>query len=251
MLTTSLNRSLLTLAQVRFAQVLLAGCILVGSVATAAAAPAAGHASWPYQWPIRAPITDPFRAPANPYGPGNRGIEFATQPGSSVVAASAGMVSFASSVAGRLYVTIVHPDGVRTSYGPLRTIDVRRGATVAGGDHIGTTIDWVFVSARIASAYVDPAVLFGRSGAGLAHLVPYPAAPFPFAAATPSRISQTQQTRAVARGAASSASLASTKILPALLAFASQRLHCPAGDNSVAIEVCPRFGSNAETEPLT
>jgi len=251
MLTANLHRSLLAVAQVRLAQVLLAGCILVGSVATAAAAPAAGQASWPYQWPIRAPITDPFRAPASPFGPGNRGLEFATQPGSSIVAASTGLVSFASSVAGRLYVTIVHPDGVRTSYGPLRTIDVQRGATVARGDHIGTTIHWVFVSARIASAYVDPAVLFGGSGAGPAHLVPYSAAPFPFSSATPSRTSQTERTRAVAQGPTSSAFLASTKILPALSAFASQRLHCPAGDNSVATEVCPRFGSNAETEPLT
>jgi len=245
-LTANLHRSLLAVAQV-----LLVGCMLAGSVGTAAAAPAADQAAWPYQWPIRAPITDPFRAPASPYGPGNRGIEFATRPGSSIVAASTGTVTFASSVAGRLYVTIVHPDGVRTSYGPLRAIDVQRGATVARGDHIGTTIDWVFVSARIASAYVDPAVLFGGSGAGPAHLVPYSAAPFPFSTATPVRISPTEQTRAVAQGAASSAFVASTKILPALSAFVTQRLHCPAGDNSVATEVCPRFGSNAETEPLT
>src|SRR2546426_469687 len=41
-----------------------------------------------YRPPVEAPVTDPFRPPLTPYGPGNRGIEYATVPGASVHAAA-------------------------------------------------------------------------------------------------------------------------------------------------------------------
>ena len=31
--------------------------------------------------PVSAPVIDPFRLPFGPYGPGNRGLEYATRPG--------------------------------------------------------------------------------------------------------------------------------------------------------------------------
>src|SRR6476660_8453070 len=69
-----------------------------------------------YQPPVNAAITDPFRPPLTPYGPGNRGIDYATVPGTLVHAAADGLVQFAGAVAGGLHVTVLHRDGVRTTY---------------------------------------------------------------------------------------------------------------------------------------
>ena len=61
--------------------------------------------------PVDAPVADPFRPPEDPYGPGNRGIEYDTEPGSVVRAAAAGSVVFSGAVAGSLYVTLDHGGG--------------------------------------------------------------------------------------------------------------------------------------------
>ncbi|MEZ5281645.1 MAG: M23 family metallopeptidase [Acidimicrobiales bacterium] len=149
----------------RFSFVRLAVCaaalLLIPQWATAAGADAVPRTDWPYQWPVVAPIADPFRAPASPYGAGNRGIEFDTAPGTFVAAAGAGVVTFAGPVAGQRWVTISHPDGVRTSYGPLAEVLVATGRSVNRGEHIATSSSRLHVSARIGDAYVDPAVLFG------------------------------------------------------------------------------------------
>ena len=129
---------------------------------------------WPYRWPVLAPVVDPFRPPSTPYGPGNRGVEMATTPGQTVVAAREGRVTFAGPVAGSLYVTVLHPDGVRTSYAYLASITVTRGQVVAAGQPLGTTGSRFHVGARIGDAYVDPAILFGGRGAGRVWLVPVP-----------------------------------------------------------------------------
>lgn len=125
---------------------------------------------WPYVWPVNAPIIDDFRAPASPYAPGNRGLEFNTTSGQNVRAARSGLVTFAGQVGGRLFVTILHTDGVRTSYGAALFIHVSRGSTVATGQRIATAGDRLHISARIGDAYVDPSVLFGGA-TGRARLV--------------------------------------------------------------------------------
>jgi len=135
--------------------------VVVAVVAVPTAASAAPDDPWPYVWPVQAPITDPFRAPVSPYGPGNRGIEFATLPGQDVVAAGAGRVTFSGQVGGRLFVTVLHPDGVRTSYSFLRSTAVVRGQVVGRGETIGSAAAVFHVGARIGDAYIDPAVLFG------------------------------------------------------------------------------------------
>ena len=148
----------------------LACCVMCIALASATAV-AAGGDTWPYVWPVRGSVTDVFRAPANPYAAGNRGIELATAPGSSVVAARSGTVTFAGQVAGRAYVTIQHQDGVRTTVGPVAIIGVRRGQAVATGDSIATTGSWVHISARIGESYIDPAILFGGTGSSSTHLI--------------------------------------------------------------------------------
>lgn len=123
-----------------------------------------------YRPPVVAPITDPFRAPSNPYGPGNRGIEYATPPGTPVGAAGAGVVVFAGPVAGNLYVTVLHPDGIRTSYSYLAAILVSQGQVVSIGEILGLSGARLHVGARVGDAYIDPARLWGRPHVALVPL---------------------------------------------------------------------------------
>ena len=121
--------------------------------------------------PVDAPVVDPFRPPAGPYGPGNRGIEYATRPGTAVRASAAGTVTFVGQVGGRLHVTVAHADGVRTSYSFLATTSVALGRPVAGGDLVGTAGSRLHFGARRGAEYIDPATLFG-AGAAVVELLP-------------------------------------------------------------------------------
>lgn len=85
-------------------------------------------------------------------------------------AAAAGVVTFAGQVAAGRHVTVVHADGVRTSYSFLAGVAVRAGQAVQAGQVLGTAGTSFHFGARIGEAYVDPAVLLGV--AGPARLVP-------------------------------------------------------------------------------
>ena len=132
-----------------------------------------------YIWPVDGTVVDPFRPPSSPYGPGNRGLEFATRTGDSFWAAARGVVSFAGPVGGRLHVTVSHPDGLRVSYSGVASVGVRRGERVRQGHLLGTTGDRLHVGVRRGDAYLDPARIFGarsptdgRPALGRPRLVP-------------------------------------------------------------------------------
>lgn len=131
--------------------------VIVGPLADGARA--AGREGPAYRPPVDAPVTDAFRPPATPYGPGNRGLDYATRPGTPVAAAAGGEVVFAGQVGGSLHVVVLHPDGIRTSYSFLDAISVRRGETVAQGDEVGRAGESFHFGARAGDAYIDPAVL--------------------------------------------------------------------------------------------
>ena len=139
------------------------------------ALPTWAHAAPPqsvtYRPPVDAPIVDAFRPPAERWSAGNRGVEYATTSGEPVAAAADGVVAFAGQVGGQLHVVVLHADGVRTTYAFLRSIEVRRGDTVAQGQRVGTAADTVHFGARIGEVYVDPVLLFG-DGPPEVHLVP-------------------------------------------------------------------------------
>ena len=113
-----------------------------------------------YQVPVDGEVVDPFRAPAHPYGPGNRGIEYRTDPGSAVSAAQAGAVAFAGRVAGRSVVAIEHADGRRSTYTGLAEVQVARGERVVAGQRIGSAGPTLHVGVKVGDGYVDPARLF-------------------------------------------------------------------------------------------
>jgi hypothetical protein len=135
-----------------------------------------GPVSVTYVPPVAAPVVDPFRPPGTAYGPGNRGLEYATAEGDDVRASATGTVQFAGQVAGTLHVTLGHADGVRTSYSFLDSIEVALGQRVARGDLVGRAGDRLHLGARIGDVYVDPASLFA-SGEVRVELLPFEVPP--------------------------------------------------------------------------
>jgi murein DD-endopeptidase MepM/ murein hydrolase activator NlpD len=78
--------------------------------------PAGGQTPARYVPPVDAPVVDPFRPPASAFGAGNRGLTYDLPSGTPVRASADGHVTYAGTVAGTLHVTVLHPDGLRTSY---------------------------------------------------------------------------------------------------------------------------------------
>lgn len=81
-------------------------------------------------------VLTPFDPPSDRYGAGHLGVDLAAVPSASVVAAAAGVVRFAGSVAGRGVVVLQHPDGLSTEYEPVSSA-VRAGQQVVRGALIG------------------------------------------------------------------------------------------------------------------
>jgi hypothetical protein len=151
---------------------LLVLCCTALCSATLGVAPPATAEDPPYVPPVDAPVLDPFRPPTSRFGPGNRGLEYATAPGTPVAVVADGKVTFAGSVAGSLHVTVLHDDGVRTTYSFLARVDVVAGQRVQQHDVVGTTAGSLHLGARRGDSYFDPASLFG-SGPVRVRLVPF------------------------------------------------------------------------------
>ena len=126
-----------------------------------------------YIEPVAGRVVDWFRRPAHIGAPGNRGWEYETQPDSPVVATGAGHVRFAGQVGGSLYVSINHPDGVRTTYSHVKDIAVKKGDFVEQGSVLASTKGRSFHFGAIRDGdYIDPAELMGQVGPKSARLVP-------------------------------------------------------------------------------
>ncbi|GIJ65173.1 M23 family metallopeptidase [Virgisporangium ochraceum] len=138
-------------------------------VARAAPAPVAG-----FGWPLDgAPtVVRRFDPPPEPWLAGHRGVDLAGSPGSpgaAVLAAGAGTVAFAGTVAGRGVVSVSHPNGLRTTYEPVDAA-VRAGEPVGRGTRLGTLaaghagcpvaacLHW---GLRRGDTYLDPLLLLG------------------------------------------------------------------------------------------
>lgn len=130
-----------------------------------------------YRPPVDAPVSDPFRAPATPYGPGNRGLEYRTQPGAPATAIGVGFVVFAGDVAGRGVVSVVHPDGLRSSLTGLAEVLVSVGAAVDPSVVVGRTTTMLHLGVRRGALYLDPATLFAPLPPRPRHAVLVPVPP--------------------------------------------------------------------------
>ena len=109
---------------------------------------------------VDAAVTDPFRPPAQRWLSGNRGLTFEPSIGQPVRAAAAGEVTFAGAVARRLHVTVLHADGLRTSYSYLDDHVVAKGQLVRRGQLLGHTGAEFHLGLRDGDVYLDPALLF-------------------------------------------------------------------------------------------
>jgi hypothetical protein len=134
--------------------------LVVAAGSLAVVGPARADGTVRYDPPVRAKVAEPFHVEGGPYSRGNRGIDYATRAGTEVRAAADGTVTFAGPVAGSKHVTVLHADGVRTTYSYLDEIRVARGQRVHRGQVVGTTAGQLHLSARRGDAYFDPATLF-------------------------------------------------------------------------------------------
>jgi murein DD-endopeptidase MepM/ murein hydrolase activator NlpD len=94
-------------------------------------------------WPVAGPgvrgrplLLRAFDPPPVAWAAGHRGVDLAAAPGTAVRAAAAGEVTFAGLVGGTPVVVVALPDGLRTSYEPVRgTLPV--GTAVPAGRQVG------------------------------------------------------------------------------------------------------------------
>lgn len=152
--------------------VVAASFVVSGSAAAMAAPPAdaAGHRP---PLPPTPTVVTMFAVGEQRWSQGHRGIDLSAPAGTAVIASAAGIVRHAGDVAGRPVVSILHPDGLITTYEPVQPT-VRRGDHVARGESIGileaghdscpdtTCLHW---GARRGSGhsagYIDPLGLLG------------------------------------------------------------------------------------------
>jgi len=127
-----------------------------------------------YRHPVTGPVVDGFRPPSRRWLAGNRGFEYATRPGEAVTASAGGEVIFAGQVAGSLHVTVLHADGLRTSYSFVASIEVFEGQVVTAGAVLARADRRVHFGVRDPQGvYLDPGALVGRQPALAARLTPH------------------------------------------------------------------------------
>jgi Peptidase family M23 len=142
-----------------------------------------------WTWPVAGPVLQPFQLGSDPYVPGqHRGIDVGAPPGTTVLAPTNGVVSFAGTVPrGGRTITIATPDGYAVTLVHLGSVAVARGAAVEEGVAVGTigpsgdaehAEGYVHLGIRVASephGYVDPESLLPSAPASGDAEVPDPA----------------------------------------------------------------------------
>ena len=126
--------------------------------------PAGAASTRPYLRPVRGAILRHYEPPPTPYAAGHRGIDMAAPVGTPVVAANDGVVAFAGPVGGWLFVSIDHPDGIRTTYSFLSAVTVKKGQIVKRGDRVALSgtgdgsspQPHLHFGARRGGDYIDP-----------------------------------------------------------------------------------------------
>jgi murein DD-endopeptidase MepM/ murein hydrolase activator NlpD len=144
--------------------------------------PAAAHAAG-WVWPVRGPVIRAYEPPSTPYGAGHRGIDIAAPMGSTVRAPAPGVVTFAGSVGGYLFVTVDHGGGLLSTDSWVSSILVQRGDAVlrgspvalSGNGHPGEEPSHLHFAVKLDGDYVDPLrFLPSPSLVGLIRLAPIP-----------------------------------------------------------------------------
>ncbi|MGP5006043.1 murein hydrolase activator EnvC family protein [Brachybacterium tyrofermentans] len=180
----------------RALRVLLVVLCLLASFSLAG--PARSEPTGRWQWPSPAPheVAAPFEAPPHRYGPGHRGIDIRVSgEGAEIRAVEAGTVRFSGKVAGRGVVSVLHADGLISTYEPVAG-SVEEAQTVGAGDVLGTVTDGeashcpgevcLHLGARRGQDYLDPLLLLG--GIGPSVLLPWAGAATPSSSTAPAGV---------------------------------------------------------------
>jgi murein DD-endopeptidase MepM/ murein hydrolase activator NlpD len=123
-----------------------------------------------------------FDPPPQRWLPGHRGVDLAASADLPVTAAGSGTVVFADDLAGRGVISIVHANGLRTTYEPVDPL-VAAGDTVTAGQTIGHLqpghascpgASCLHFGLKRGPLYLDPMLLFGS---GKVRLLPRPGLP--------------------------------------------------------------------------
>ena len=136
------------------------------SIGSAACANVGTPNSLPIKLPVNLPVIDQFRAPSCKWCSGNRGIEYQTEPGSIVTAATGGIVSFVGMVAGTRYVVVKTNDKLLVTHGRLQSVSVKSGAVIAVGQTIGVAGESLYIGVRVNGQYTDPRQCAGLGPVG-------------------------------------------------------------------------------------
>lgn len=126
--------------------------------------------------PVQAPIIELFREPPCRWCAGKRGVVYATDPNTTVLAGATGIIWFAGAVGGVNYVVVRTSDGALVTHGQLSESSVRTGDAVNVGKPVGQVSGRLYFGVRIDGRYIDPLrCMAGRSSASRrAILVPAP-----------------------------------------------------------------------------
>lgn len=144
--------------------------------------PPQARAEQVWQLPLAHPILmHEYVQPVSDYGAGHRGVDYLSELGQEVHAASDGEISFAGRVVDRFIVTVSHPGTLKTSYEPVCS-ERKVGDMVAAGEVIGTLCDYpgykdhcgvltcLHFSMRRAGGYLSPLAVIG--GLAPSRLIP-------------------------------------------------------------------------------
>ncbi|MEV6525493.1 peptidoglycan DD-metalloendopeptidase family protein [Longispora sp. NPDC051575] len=125
-----------------------------------------------YRWPLtpRPAVLRGFEPPPAPWLPGHRGVDLAGTPDQPVLSAGPGTVHYSGVIAGVGVVSVAHPNGLLTTYQPVKS-SVRAGTMVGAGTALGTLdpghpgcgapacLHWGLRRGRV---YLDPLTLVGH-----------------------------------------------------------------------------------------
>ena len=109
------------------------------AVPVGSAAPPVPVTGWGWPLPVLHHVERGFDPPPQPWLPGHRGVDLAGHQGEPVLAAGSGIVAFAGQVARVPVVSLLHPDGLLTTYQPVRTL-LQAGDPVVAGQPIGLLV---------------------------------------------------------------------------------------------------------------
>ena len=122
-------------------------------------------------WPVERPaVSSPFDEPEQKWLAGHRGIDLEAGTGTELTAPADGTVSFAGKVGGKSVVSLIHGNGMTSSFEPATTdlnvgASVRRGEPFARSDGKSDHCDGVCVHWGVRRAkddYLDPQRLVSR-----------------------------------------------------------------------------------------